>query len=332
MVLDRCVSPLQLLEKKKRVQLKDMGEDLECLCQIMRTVGPRLDHEKAKVGFRLCYVHFYHLSQPINEEFCWLPASVVVFWVMMSYQALTQLLGSEPAGTSSPHPLLPCSPVFNGSVLCPYAILNEQQGVACQDPLPAARHGGAARKQLGPPQGFHRQRTKDDQPDPPGRREGVSAGGLRLRLGRWRRDSVLTSALLSALQDLGVFIPAPMSQGMRMDFFLENPFIPNRVKLDRETLGGLADMFGQMPGLLGRRHFVLRLVSLRHRQTSVLLLLRRWDRNRPGGHSGQVLAHDGPPSHQPALQRPRWPHCSSPAVAVRHGAKVLRQVQPGKRG
>lgn len=40
---------LQLLEKKKRVQLKDMGEDLECLCQIMRTVGPRLDHNKAKV-------------------------------------------------------------------------------------------------------------------------------------------------------------------------------------------------------------------------------------------------------------------------------------------
>lgn len=26
-----------------------MGEDLECLCQIMRTVGPRLDHAKAKV-------------------------------------------------------------------------------------------------------------------------------------------------------------------------------------------------------------------------------------------------------------------------------------------
>lgn len=40
---------LKLLEKKKRVQLKDMGEDLECLCQIMRTVGPRLDHAKAKV-------------------------------------------------------------------------------------------------------------------------------------------------------------------------------------------------------------------------------------------------------------------------------------------
>ncbi len=24
--------------------------------------------------------------------------------------------------------------------------------------------------------------------------------------------------------------------------------MPNRMKLDRETLGGLADMFGQMPG------------------------------------------------------------------------------------
>ena len=43
-------SCLQLLEKKKRVQLKDMGEDLECLCQIMRTIGPRLDHEKARVS------------------------------------------------------------------------------------------------------------------------------------------------------------------------------------------------------------------------------------------------------------------------------------------
>lgn len=40
-----------------------------------------------------------------------------------------------------------------------------------------------------------------------------------------------------------------MSQGMRNDFFLESPFMPNRVKLDRETLGGLADMFGQMPGV-----------------------------------------------------------------------------------
>lgn len=27
-----------------------MGEDLECLCQIMKTVGPKLDHEKAKVS------------------------------------------------------------------------------------------------------------------------------------------------------------------------------------------------------------------------------------------------------------------------------------------
>ncbi len=39
----------KLLDKKKRVQLQDMGEDLECLCQIMKTVGPKLDHEKAKV-------------------------------------------------------------------------------------------------------------------------------------------------------------------------------------------------------------------------------------------------------------------------------------------
>lgn len=27
-----------------------MGEDLECLCQIMKTVGPKLDHAKARVS------------------------------------------------------------------------------------------------------------------------------------------------------------------------------------------------------------------------------------------------------------------------------------------
>lgn len=57
----------------------------------------------------------------------------------------------------------------------------------------------------------------------------------------------ITNIYYSFLKDLGVFIP-PMNQGMRMDFFLEGPFMPNRIKLDRETLGGLADMFGQMPG------------------------------------------------------------------------------------
>uniref|UniRef100_A0A8D0CER7 Eukaryotic translation initiation factor 4 gamma 2 n=1 Tax=Salvator merianae TaxID=96440 RepID=A0A8D0CER7_SALMN len=51
-----------------------------------------------------------------------------------------------------------------------------------------------------------------------------------------------------AVKDLGVFIPPPMSQGMRSDFFLEGPFMPPRMKLDRDPLGGLADMFGQMPG------------------------------------------------------------------------------------
>lgn len=49
-------------------------------------------------------------------------------------------------------------------------------------------------------------------------------------------------------QDLGVFIP-PMTQGIRTDFFQESPFLQTRIKPDRETLGGLADMFGQMPGM-----------------------------------------------------------------------------------
>ncbi|XP_059161943.1 eukaryotic translation initiation factor 4 gamma 2-like [Physella acuta] len=45
-ILHKCIK--QLLEKKKNAQLKDMSEDLECLCQIMRTIGPRIDTPKAR--------------------------------------------------------------------------------------------------------------------------------------------------------------------------------------------------------------------------------------------------------------------------------------------
>uniref|UniRef100_UPI00358EC28C eukaryotic translation initiation factor 4 gamma 2 n=1 Tax=Myxine glutinosa TaxID=7769 RepID=UPI00358EC28C len=46
-ILHRCIKTL--LDKKKRVALKEIGEDLECLCQILRTVGPQLDHDKARL-------------------------------------------------------------------------------------------------------------------------------------------------------------------------------------------------------------------------------------------------------------------------------------------
>ncbi len=46
-ILHKCIK--QLLEKKKHVPVVDMAEDLECLCQILKTVGRRLDRDKAKV-------------------------------------------------------------------------------------------------------------------------------------------------------------------------------------------------------------------------------------------------------------------------------------------
>lgn len=45
-ILHKCIK--QLLEKKKSVPIRDMAEDFECLCQIMRTIGRRLDTSKAK--------------------------------------------------------------------------------------------------------------------------------------------------------------------------------------------------------------------------------------------------------------------------------------------
>ncbi|XP_066556511.1 eukaryotic translation initiation factor 4 gamma 2b isoform X2 [Amia ocellicauda] len=154
-ILHKCIKTL--LEKKKRVQLKDMGEDLECLCQIMRTVGPRLDHEKAKSLMDQYFARMRSLMT--NKE---LPARIRFL---------------------------------------------------LQDTVELRENNWVPRKAFidNGPKTIHQIRQE-------------------------------------AVKDLGVFIPAHMSQGMRTDFFLEGPFMPPRLKLDRETLGGLADMFGQMPG------------------------------------------------------------------------------------
>uniref|UniRef100_A0A8C0YM18 Eukaryotic translation initiation factor 4 gamma 2 n=1 Tax=Cyprinus carpio carpio TaxID=630221 RepID=A0A8C0YM18_CYPCA len=153
-ILHKCIKTL--LEKKKRVQLKDMGEDLECLCQIMRTVGPRLDHDKAK---SLMDQYFGRMQSLMNNKD--LPARIRFL---------------------------------------------------LQDTVELRENNWIPRKAF-----------IDNGPK---------------TINQIRQDAV---------KDLGVFIP-PMNQGIRMDFFLEGPFMPNRMKLDRETLGGLADMFGQMPG------------------------------------------------------------------------------------
>ncbi len=48
-ILHKCIK--QLLEKKKTATVADIVEDLECLCQIMMTVGRRLDTDKARVSW-----------------------------------------------------------------------------------------------------------------------------------------------------------------------------------------------------------------------------------------------------------------------------------------
>ena len=40
--------------KSKRIAVANMVEDLECLCHMMKTVGRRLDHDKAKVSHCVC--------------------------------------------------------------------------------------------------------------------------------------------------------------------------------------------------------------------------------------------------------------------------------------
>ena len=50
-ILHKCIK--QLIERKKSAlggaaRISDMCEDIECLCEIMRTVGQRLDHDRAR--------------------------------------------------------------------------------------------------------------------------------------------------------------------------------------------------------------------------------------------------------------------------------------------
>ncbi|KAM9366985.1 eukaryotic translation initiation factor 4 gamma 2a [Symphorus nematophorus] len=154
-ILHKCIKTL--LDKKKKIHLKDMGEDLECLCQIMKTVGPKLDHEKARSLMDQYFGRMQSLTT--NKE---LPARIR-FLLQNTVE------------------------------------LRENNWV------PRKAH-------------------VDNGP------------------------KTINQVRQEAVKDLGVFIPPP-TDAMRNDFFMENSsFLPTRIKFDRETLGGLADMFGQMPG------------------------------------------------------------------------------------
>jgi len=188
-ILHKCIKTL--LEKKKRVQLKDMGEDLECLCQIMRTVGPRLDHEKAK---SLMNQYFGRMRSLMNNKD--LPARIR-FLLQDTVELRENNWVPRKAfidnGPKTINQIRQDAVKDLGVFIPPMAQVNEWMQMA------------------------------------------QMAQGLT----EWMQNCTL--------QDLGVFIP-PMAQGMRNDFFMDNSFLQQRFKLDRETLGGLADMFGQMPG------------------------------------------------------------------------------------
>ncbi|KAM6943658.1 eukaryotic translation initiation factor 4 gamma 2a [Xenentodon cancila] len=155
-ILHKCIKTL--LEKKKRVQLKDMGEDLECLCQIMKTVGPKLDHDKAKSLMDQYFGRMRSLAN--NKE---LPARI-----RFLLQNTVELRGDN---------------------------------------------------------WIPRKAYVDNGP------------------------KTINQVRQEAVKDLGVFIP-PSTDVMRNDFFMDNAsFLSAKMKFDREPLGGLADMFGQMPGI-----------------------------------------------------------------------------------
>ncbi|XP_062241090.1 eukaryotic translation initiation factor 4 gamma 2a isoform X2 [Platichthys flesus] len=154
-ILHKCIKTL--LEKKKTVQLKDMGEDLECLCQIMKTVGPKLDHDKAR---SLIDQYFSRMKSLTNNKE--LPARIRF-------------------------------------------LLQNMVDLRANNWVPRKAH-------------------IDNGP------------------------KTINQVRQEAAKDLGVFIPHS-HDGMRNEFFMDNSSFMPRMKYDREGVGGLADMFGQMPGI-----------------------------------------------------------------------------------
>uniref|UniRef100_A0A8C4ZZL3 Eukaryotic translation initiation factor 4 gamma 2 n=1 Tax=Gadus morhua TaxID=8049 RepID=A0A8C4ZZL3_GADMO len=148
-ILHKCIKTL--LEKKK-TQVNDMGEDLECLCQIMRTVGPRLDHKKAK---------------SLMDQY---------------FRRMDCLMNSKE--------------------------LSARIRFLLQDIVELRENNWVPRKPF-----------MDNTP----------------------------KTINQIRQEAGIF-GHNLTQEMRDNFFMESVFLSSAHKLDRGTLGGLADMFGQMPG------------------------------------------------------------------------------------
>ncbi|KAJ3594001.1 hypothetical protein NHX12_006333 [Muraenolepis orangiensis] len=147
-ILHKCIKTL--LEKKK-IQANDMGEDLECLCQIMRTVGPRLDHKKAK---------------SLMDQY---------------FRRMDSLMNSKE--------------------------LSARIRFLLQDIVELRENNWVPRKPF-----------MDNTP----------------------------KTMNQIRQESGIFGPI-LTQEMRDNFFMESAFLSAANKMDRGTLGGLADMFGQMP-------------------------------------------------------------------------------------
>lgn len=63
-ILHRCIQ--QLLEKRRRRPVVDLAEDLECLCQIMKTCGKVLDKPKAKPLMDQYFERMYQLSSSVE--------------------------------------------------------------------------------------------------------------------------------------------------------------------------------------------------------------------------------------------------------------------------
>ncbi|XP_034046686.1 eukaryotic translation initiation factor 4 gamma 2a [Thalassophryne amazonica] len=153
-ILHKCIKTL--LEKKNRVQLDETVEDLECLCEIMKTVGSKLDHDKAK---SLMDQYFCRMNSLANNKE--LPSRI-----RFLLQNIVEL----------------------------------------------RQNGWVAREAF-----------VDSRP------------------------KTINQVHQDAAKDLGVFIPRSVD-GMKMDFLTDSSFLPVRNKFDREIFGGLADMFGQIPG------------------------------------------------------------------------------------
>ena len=136
-ILHKCIK--QLIERKKlapggaAARISDMSEDMECLCEIMRTVGQRLDHDRARPWMDQYFerIRAYQSNQELPARIRFLLQDIIELRAR-NWQLRKILLAEGAPKTIQQVGKTVCGLVF--------AVIHFRQNIDCAVPKGSKRH------------------------------------------------------------------------------------------------------------------------------------------------------------------------------------------------